>query len=58
MTSTNMKWLEIAERGFVERFQIGYIIMLYEYESPVLVSKNCSSAGLLSYVPEVGIIQP
>ncbi len=40
--------LKIAERGFVEGFQIGGVIMLGEYESFVFIDKGGNSAGVLS----------
>lgn len=42
----------------MEGFQIGGIIMLGEYESFVFINKGGNSAGVLSYVPEMRIIQP
>ena len=53
-----MKRLKITERGFREGLQVGCIIMLGKYELSIFINKGGDSAGVLPYVPEMGIIQP
>ncbi len=49
---------EIAERGFLEGLKKRGIIMSGQDESSVFIGEGSNTAGILLYIPEVGIIQP
>ncbi len=57
MRGIQLTSLKIAERDFLEGPQKRGIIMLGEYELPVFIGEGGYAAGILSYVPEVRIIQ-
>jgi hypothetical protein len=48
--------LEITKQSFLG--QKGGVIMPGEYELSVFITKGANSANVLSYIPEMRIIQP